>query len=622
MKKATKWVGLLIASAVCASSVAMLTACKEDNPDTTKTVEYTVTYYDGEDILKTEKVKEGEKAQEWTPVKADYTFEGWYATPNFSFEFPFDTPITEDKSVFSQWSSATQSEDTRVYYIVGSGTSPILRASNWGKVFTDDMKMTKAEDKNEYTYTVDLQEGDLFQFALNEEWHNQRGVGYLTSTKLTDGTEAFSGAGTIGDNSAYRLNIKCEYSGNYTFTLTTHPDDDTYETNHPSYTEANKEAFNINTLDTISWVRNGNAAELEAEYESTDYFIKGSGITDWNDFYAPVAKMTNDKGVYTLSVYLKENEEFMFTSRDNFTDGSTSTGTLYLRSTNLDEASKAFVGEKESKNMVAKATGTYTFTYTKATEVLSVAFAADVTPAAADYYIDGTFADGVADWSGYCFNPDFKLTEKTEGSGVYEIKNVAMKADSQIIVQAFKAGATEQGEWGSETYNGLGNYNYLYLYNGGAAFDVVGGGNNNIKVLEEGIYNITFNSYSKIITIESADAAYDVYISGSMEGQTGWNPNYEQQWKFTKSASDKNVYELTIELAVGVQFGLRVFPEGAVADDGQKHTWVGVTAGGTEGVTSAFTSANQYNFECTAAGTYKLTYNAITGVLNIYQANA
>ena len=85
-------------------------------------------------------------------------------------------------------------------------------------------------------------------------------------------------------------------------------DDDTYETNHPSYTEANKEAFNINTLDTISWVRNGNAAELEAEYESTDYFIKGSGITDWKDFYAPVAKMTNDKGVYTLSVYLKENE--------------------------------------------------------------------------------------------------------------------------------------------------------------------------------------------------------------------------------------------------------------------------------------------------------------------------
>ncbi len=197
-----------------------------------------------------------------------------------------------------------------------------------------------------------------------------------------------------------------------------------------------------------------------------------------------------------------------------------------------------------------------------------------------------------------------------------------MKADSQIIVQAFKAGATEKGEWGSDGYNGLGSYNYLYLYNGGAAFDAVGGGNNNIKVLEEGIYNITFNSYSKIITIESADAAYDVYISGSMEGQTSWNPNYEQQWKFTKSASDKNVYELTIELAVGVEFGLRVFPEGAVADDGQKHTWVGVAAGGSEGVTSTFTSATQSNFKCTAAGTYKLIYNAITGVLNIYQANA
>ena len=49
MKKATKWIGLVIASAVCVTSVAMLAACND-----TKTEEYTVTFYDGTTILDTD----------------------------------------------------------------------------------------------------------------------------------------------------------------------------------------------------------------------------------------------------------------------------------------------------------------------------------------------------------------------------------------------------------------------------------------------------------------------------------------------------------------------------------------------------------------------------------------
>lgn len=478
MKKATKFVGLIVASVVCVSAFTVFAACNDDSA----TKEYTVTYFDGTTELKRETVKEGDKAVKWTPTKENYTFVDWYATPNFAHTFPFDEPITENKSAFAQWTSAVQSEDTRTYYIVGSGTSPILLASNWGKVFDDTTVMTKAADKNEYTYTLDLQKDDLFQFAINESWHNQRGYGYLDTLELADGTVAFSGTGTIGDNSSFRQNIKCEYAGNYTFTLTTHPDDDTYETNHQSYTEENKEAFNINPLDKITWVRNGDVQNVE---KITDFYIKGKGITNWKDMYNAATKMTNTDGVYTLEVYLKENDEFVFTS--TATVGSVvGTGTDYLRASNLDEESKAYVDQNESFNMIAKASGTYTFTYTKATQILSVAFNADKTPAAADYYIDGTFAEGVADWSGYCFNADYKLTETAAGSGVYEIKNVALKADSQIIIQAFKAGSTERGEWGTDGYNGLGSYNYTYLYNGGTAFEAVGGGNNNIKVKTAG----------------------------------------------------------------------------------------------------------------------------------------
>lgn len=593
MKKATKWAGLVIASAVCVTSVAMLAACSNDD---SKPKEYTVTYYDGTTVLDTQTVKEGEKATRWTPQKPDYTFVDWYATPNFAHLFPFDEPINENKSAFAQWASSSQSEDTRTYYIVGSGTSPILMASNWGKGTSDKHKMTKTEGKNEYTYTVDLYEGDKFQFEITGtgDWQNQRGAGYLTETKLSDGTEVFSGAQTIGDNSAYRLDVKCEYSGNYTFTLTTHPDDDTYESNHPSYSEANKEAFNINPLDTISWVRNGDAPEITEKI--TDYFIKGSGITDWKDMYNPATKMTNNDGVYTLEVYLKENDEFMFSSQ--ITVGTeVSTGTEYLRATNLDEASKAFIDQKPSYNMVAKASGTYTFTYTEATKVLSVAFDATKTPAAADYYIDGTFAEGMEDWNGYCFNNQFKLTETEAGSGIYAIKNVALKADSQIIIQAFKAGSTERGEWGTDGYNGLGSYNFTYLFGGGTDFEAVGGGNNNIKVLTAGTYNITFNSYAKIMTIESVNAVNDAYIVGTMTGENGWK--VLDDWKMTLDAAT-NTYTITATFAVDDAFGVRVM-NGATTE--QKFWFASSAVNGTpEGF-----KVSDSNITCTAAGTYTIT---------------
>ena len=340
MKTCIKWAGFIIASAVCVTSVAMLAACSDDD---SQPKEYTVTYYDGTTVLDTQKVKEGEKATKWIPEKTDYTFVDWYATPNFAHLFPFDEPISEDKSAFAQWSSAVQSEDTRTFYIVGSGTSPMLRASDWGHGTGDQHKMTKAEGKNEYTYTLDLNVGDKFQFEISGtgDWMNQRGVGYLDTLTLENGTTVFSGSSTIGDNSSYRLDIKCEYAGNYTFTLTTHPDDDTYETNHPAYTEANKEAFNINPLDKITWVRNGEVSE-EVDV-ITDYYIKGAQITNWKDMYNPSTKMTNKDGVFTLEVYLKENDEFMFSSRNTIgAEVSTGTEYIYMRAVSTKRARRMF----------------------------------------------------------------------------------------------------------------------------------------------------------------------------------------------------------------------------------------------------------------------------------------
>ena len=50
-----------------------------------------------------------------------------------------------------------------------------------GKCDKSRTYLEKAE-VNEYKITLDLYEGDQFQFAINSEWENQRGFEYLDTT--------------------------------------------------------------------------------------------------------------------------------------------------------------------------------------------------------------------------------------------------------------------------------------------------------------------------------------------------------------------------------------------------------------------------------------------------------
>lgn len=599
-----KKVGLICIFVLSIVSLFLVTSCTIDDP---KTEQFTVTFYDGESVIKTVKVEKGEKVTSWTPTKEGFTFVKWYGEPTLTHVFDFNTPIVSNTSVFAGF-QAEMVPDTREFAVVGSGTSPLLVSSNWGKVINDEHKMTKAEGANEYTITLDLNEGDQFQFAINTSWENQRGFGYLEKTTLDDGTTVFSGTGTIGENSAKRNNIKVELSGNYTFTLTTHPADDTYETNHPSYTEASKENFNVNPYDKITWVRNGDVSIVSTVI--TTYYIKGSGITGWADIYTPATKMIKEDDVHSLVVYLKQNEEFLFTSLVSV-DGVITTGTEYLRASNLDEASKEYIDQTASFNMIAKASGTYTFTYTETSAKLSVGFVAGEM-VDADYYIDGTFSEGVADWSGYCFNETFKLVETETNSGIFEIKNVALKGDSQIIIQAFKAGSTERGEWGTDTYNGLGSFNYNYLVGDESNFSAVGGGNNNVKVLVAGNYDITFNEYTKVMSIKKSESVvYDIFIKG---GMNNWDHSFKEDYKLSMNGDS---YEITLVFEENWELGLVGYQSNAHEGYGD---WIGKDKLGSSGdANSVFIVDGAYNLKCSVAGTYRVVYNKTTDTIDIYK---
>ena len=595
---------IIMGACLLFSSCSLLASCSKNSPKT-----FDVTFYNGETVLKVEKVEEGRMASDWTPVVEGYTFQDWYGTPTFTHEFDFSTPITANTSVFGMFISNEVVEDTRDFYVVGSGTSPLLVESNWGKVVNDSMKLTKASDKNEYTITMDLYAGDQFQFAINSSWHNQRGVGYLKEFEL-NGEEVFKNPGSAYGNSSKRSNIEVKKSGNYTFTLTTHPNLDYYDTENANYTEAGKENFNLSDYDTITWVRNGDAAE--AVETITTYYIKGSGVTSWTDVYNAHTKMVDNEGTHTLKVFLKEKEEFLFTSTTTVGDKVT-TGTEYLRYSNLDETSKELFENTASYNMVAKATGYYTFSYVKETGVLSANFEEGMlTPT--DFYIDGTFGSEES-WSGYCFKDAYKLV-KEDGKDVYKISDVTMKKDSEFIIQAFKQGSTERGEWGTESYNGLGSYNFNYLSNPGELFSKVSDTNNNIKVLKEGSYDITFDAYSQIISVSEHvnEVSYDIYIKG---GMNSWNFGFKEEWKLTKNTENPSLYEITLDFEKDWEVGLALFNEGETTGYG---TWIGLEKLGTSGDANDKFAVASGNLKCNTAGKYKVVYNIETEKIDFYLA--
>lgn len=377
-----KGLALLTVSCLCVSAFAGCNK-KEKANDTTTTPEasqdaeasqtpaedtFTVTFYDsdGTTVLKTEDVKSGDCATEYTPEKGTSIFMGWYATPSLSHDFDFTQPITEDKSVFAGF--VEDVADTRKYAIVGSGTSPILIDSDWGKNIADKHYMEKAADSNTYTLTCDLYEGDEFQFAISSAWEDKRGVPNVENTEGLDQYIYAKASDGMGGS-----NIKCVKSGNYTITLVTYPSEDQYETDNPNYTEDQKEVYNYNNYDKITFVYNGDVKEEKVD-ATTSYYIKGAKITEWADKVEDTYMFKDVDGIPTLTIDLEKDDEFMFYSMVTVGD-NTSTGTEYVRFTNIqDDDSKAFVDGTDSANLIAKESGTYTFTYDPATTVLTVNF--------------------------------------------------------------------------------------------------------------------------------------------------------------------------------------------------------------------------------------------------------
>lgn len=610
MKK-LKWIAMAL---VLVLGMAAFAACKPDEPETPV---FTVTYYDGTTVLKTEEVEEGSHATYWEPeAKEGMEFSDWYVDAGLNRVFDFEgEAITADRNLYAGY-VAVGTDDTRTWAIVGSGQGDILSSSAWGTVITDVHALEKTEGENEFTITLDLYEDDQFQFATDTSWMNQRGFGYIPladRTMTVDGEEVtpFSGGGGIGETADKQSNITVEYPGNYTFTLTTYPDEDYYDDN------VNNGLVSISNFDTITYEYNGPAAELSSTV--TEFYIKGQDITQWGDMYNPATQMTRVGSTYTLTVYLKAGDQVMFTSLNvDRETGESTVGTTYINVTNLDEES-ASLFTAAGNNMTVNTSGEYTFTYDADSKTLSAALDEDATLVEADYYLDGSF--GGLSWNQSFYDPDYKFA--AAGNDVYTLDGIELAAGDEIVIQSFTQGATE------ESGEKLAAYNFRYYRGTDGAFEAADAGNNNynIAVVTAGTYNIEFDAYAKIITIVPADMQHTVYIKGSfVEGWKITDENGELIDDYKLEETSDGVFEITMtitdEMVNGATWQAGLQLDTTTGSDG---TFIGAGALGEDTADNAnalFRPETGNNLTSTTAGTYRFVYDLNTGELNIYEVTA
>lgn len=529
--KAKKWLVALLAALLVLACIGTV-ACSDGGEEVTK---YTVTYVDITDnnkTLKTEDVAAGDKATEWEPEKEGYTFVEWYATPDMIHVFDFNNVITQDTTVYGYFAAETFEEDTRSFYILGSSSdeNSVLYGTNYKIGDESAQKLTKAEKTgvNEYTITLDLYLGDTFQFAINDDFENQRGFGYFDEA-AADGY--FEGKPNFLDPNPRKADVVVEQAGNYTLTLTTHPWSDEYETTHASYTEEEKENFNFNVEDTVTFVRNGDPVVAPSD-APLEIYIKGAYITGWGHDTSAEYTMTYDEenDVYTYSHEFVAGDAFMFY---NFTkylgdDGEwhTTLGSISLNTDTIDqENSDIEYLDLTQGNITTKASGTYSFVYDRNTNSLVITydptFTEGYTPADT-WYVSGSGITEPLKSSAFGNNlTDAQKLEKIDNY-TYKITLDLARGDLFQIVM-------------NSSYGGQHGFaDIVEPVKDGETYFALAGDGNNARVEVSGNYTLTLNlddetPLGDTVTwvrngdiVQELPVAYDVFMKTQPDEGSTW----------------------------------------------------------------------------------------------------
>lgn len=203
-----------------------------------ESMQITVTFMNGEELLGTATAMAGEMLNETEYAAyeniADAEFQGWFETPSFleaSRKNLVETVFYEDTTLYGRFKATEVEADTRAWYLAGTSSQGILQENNWADNSVEESIREKfrleetGEITNEFEITIDLFAGDQFQIVHDWAWDGQKGFGCFTTVDTAQ-MESGGGLGASADTA----NVNVLMDGNYTITLTTNPSNKAQDT--------------------------------------------------------------------------------------------------------------------------------------------------------------------------------------------------------------------------------------------------------------------------------------------------------------------------------------------------------------------------------------------------------
>lgn len=427
----------------------------------------TVTWYDGDQVVKTEEVDKGSTVSKWTPEKEGLTFAGWYKNPEFNAIFNFNAPINEDTSIYAAFVSGDFQADETEYYLVGSGIGDLMY-SNWSQEdsrYEYIMYNDNIPGKNSFSIEILMFAGDAFLICHDGSWDGQVGIGKVEGVELetdthaivkdADGEVVFEGFEEFGNTyDKWNITLTEGHDGVYRFTYTTDP--------------ANPDS-NIVTWELVRSVDSSEAPVFECEM----YFI--GSFNGWSTTYedgSDYMLYDNGDGTWEGSLEITEN---MYTD-DAIAHVGYPAAALKL----YDAANDKWIGYEGDGDLFLTA-GVYSFVYNSSTRTFTyeVLEGGEIPEIKDDgnysVYLVGTMND---DESGtWLVSEDFALVKSADNK-TWSITITVTEdmyrdwtvAEGGKLSAAFKVYNKTKNEWigvsGGNLYLEAGTYEIVYHADG------------------------------------------------------------------------------------------------------------------------------------------------------------
>ncbi|MBQ9369939.1 MAG: CDP-glycerol glycerophosphotransferase family protein [Clostridia bacterium] len=228
--------------------------------------------------------------------------------------------------------------------------------------------------------------------------------------------------------------------------------------------------------------------EKIAEIPERNIYLKGEIKTEGRDILTEKTLFKKKRGVYKKKIFLRNDDVISLFDVITEHDGTTHRNDNFGYDLLSEESKEWFVPpiEPDDVSLICKESGIYQFVFDEAKNELTVTVEPKETVNFGDYYLEGNFSKNMQ-WNGVAKKP-FELMQEEDHA---VIRDVYMKAGGAFVVVAVPAGA--------KNYEKASFLNGHYLSE--SPYAAMNADNNLIVVKNSGIYDVSVDLYTSVITI-------------------------------------------------------------------------------------------------------------------------